>query len=169
MWMFASLLKREKKAFEIAKVNSRCFHSFPDAILVSLRGTPSWHVHVYNFEWYILPNNSSTGYRTALRLWDFVYLLLLYNISISWLNLLNDWWFYFLTCVTCTWLKTKNSKIRLRFIFKARFITNSQEEGGQYMLAFQTNLWAQLWVWRSNQHLCNFSVKLFNLYSSRIF
>ena len=49
-------------------------------------------------------------YRTTLRLWDFVYLLLLYNISIIfWLNLLNDWWFYFLTCVTYTWLKTKNT------------------------------------------------------------
>ena len=38
-------LKREKKAFEIAKVNSRCFQSFPAAILVSLRWTPSWRVH----------------------------------------------------------------------------------------------------------------------------
>ena len=98
-------LKREKKAFEIAKANFRCFHWFPAAILEPLRGTPSWRVHtkLCNFEWYILPNNSSTGYRTALRLQGFVYLLLFYNISISWLNLLND-----LTCMTCTWLKTKN-------------------------------------------------------------
>ena len=104
-------LKREKKAFEIAKVNSRCFLSFPAAILEPLRGTPSWRVHtkLCNFEWYILLNNSSTGYRTALRLWDFVYLLLFYSISISWLNVLKDWWFYFLTCVTCTWLKTNNT------------------------------------------------------------
>ena len=36
---------REKKAFAIAKVNSRCFHSFPAAILEPLRGTPSWRVH----------------------------------------------------------------------------------------------------------------------------
>ena len=33
---------REKKRFERAKVNSRCFHWFPAAIFESLRGAPTW-------------------------------------------------------------------------------------------------------------------------------
>lgn len=105
-------LKRKKQAFEIAKINSCCFHTFPVAILEPFGRTPSWRVacgnaKLFNFERYILLNNWSTGYHTGLRLSGFDYLLLLYNISISWLNLFNDWWFYFLTCVTGTWLKPR--------------------------------------------------------------
>ena len=33
---------REKKCFERAKVNSRCFYWFPAAIFESLRGAPTW-------------------------------------------------------------------------------------------------------------------------------
>ena len=34
--------KREKKRFVRAKVNSRCFHWFPAAMLESLRGASTW-------------------------------------------------------------------------------------------------------------------------------
>ena len=66
------------------------------------------HTKHYNFQWYLLPNNSSSEYRTSPKPWHLVYLLLLYDISISWLNLLNGERFYFFTCViiklTCvTW------------------------------------------------------------------
>ena len=82
-------LKRKKQAFEIAKINSCCFRTFPVAILEPFGRTPSWRVacsnaKLFNFERYILLNNWSTGYHTGLRLSGFDYLLLLYNISISW-------------------------------------------------------------------------------------
>ena len=49
------------------------------------------HVHTkhYNFRWYPLSNNSSSEYCTSPELWHVVYLLLFYDIWISWLNLLN--------------------------------------------------------------------------------
>ena len=60
---YASVFKfnRETKRFERAKVNSRCFHWFPAAMLESLIRAPTWRLHTkhYNFQWYLLPNNSS--------------------------------------------------------------------------------------------------------------
>ena len=52
-------LKRKKQAFEIAKINSCCFHTFPVAILEPFGRTPSWCVacgntKLFNFERYIL-------------------------------------------------------------------------------------------------------------------
>ena len=90
-------LNRENKRFERAKVNSRCFHWFPAAILESLRWALTWRLHTkpYNFQWNLLPNNSSSEYRTSPKLWHVVYLLLFYDISISWLNILNGKRFYF--------------------------------------------------------------------------
>ena len=81
----------ENKRFERAKVNSRRFHWFPVAMLESLRRAPTWCLHIkpYNFKWNLLPNNSSSEYCTIPKLWHVVYLLLFYNISISWLNILN--------------------------------------------------------------------------------
>ena len=35
---------REKKRFDRAKVNSRCSHRFPAAMLESLRGAPKWRL-----------------------------------------------------------------------------------------------------------------------------
>ena len=55
---------REKKNFFLAKVNSRCFFLFPHGV-------------------HILSNNSSTEYRTDLRLGQVSYLLIIYNMSIS--------------------------------------------------------------------------------------
>lgn len=50
-------LNKEKKAFEIANLISRCCHSFPSAIRTKL----------YNFGRYILPKNSRMENRTTLR------------------------------------------------------------------------------------------------------
>ena len=90
-------LNRENKRIEKAKVNSRCFHWFPAAMLESHGRTPTWRLHTkhYNFQWYPLPNNSSLEYHTSPKLWHVVYLLLFYDISISWLNLLNGKRFYY--------------------------------------------------------------------------
>ena len=102
----------ENELFERGKLNSRCFqcfHWFPAAMLESLRRAPTWRLHTkhYNFQWYLLPNNSSSEYSTSPKPWHVVDLLLLYDISISWLNLLHGKRFYFftyviikLTCVT---------------------------------------------------------------------
>ena len=88
---------RENKRFERAKVNSWCFHWFPAAMLESPRRAPTWRLHTkhYNFRWYLLPNNSSSEYRTYPKLWHIVYLLLSYELSISLLSLLNGKRFIF--------------------------------------------------------------------------
>ena len=107
VWKFS----REKKGFEIAKVNSRCFCWFPAAMLVPIgRGTNmASHTKLCNFPWYIFSNNSIRRYRTALWLSHVVYVSLFYNISISWLYLFNGWGFYFFSCVTMCEVKTTYS------------------------------------------------------------
>ena len=110
---YANVFKfnRENGRFERRKLNSRCFHRFPAAMChESLRRALTWRLHTkhYNFQWYLLLNNSSSEYCTSPKPRHVVYLLLLYDISISWLNLLTDKRFYFFTCViiklTCvTW------------------------------------------------------------------
>ena len=108
---YASVFKvnRENERFESGKLNSRCFHWCPAAMLEShgLQHGVSILKH-YNFQWYLLPNNSSSECRTSPKPWHVVYLLLLYDVSISWLKLLYGKRFYFFTCViiklTCvTW------------------------------------------------------------------
>ena len=82
VWKFS----REKKGFEIAKVDSRCFCWFPAAMLVPIRrGTNiASHTKLSNFPWYIFSNNSIMRYRTAPWLSPVVYVSLFYNLSISW-------------------------------------------------------------------------------------
>jgi len=89
MRMFSSLSERAK--IERGKVKSRCFYWCPAAMLESLRRAPTWRLRTkhYNFQWYLLPNNSSSEYRNYPKPWHVVYLLLLYDISVFWLNLLN--------------------------------------------------------------------------------
>ena len=109
---YANVFKfnRENKRFERTKVNSRCFHWFPVAMLESLRRAPTWRFHTkpYNFQWNLLPNNSSSEKRTSPKLWHVVYLLLFYDISISWLNSWNGKRFYCLRD-----LKTTNTSVYL--------------------------------------------------------
>ena len=115
VWKFS----REKKGFEIAKVNSRCFCWFPAAMLVPIRrGTNmASHTKLCNFPWYIFLNNSIRRYRTALWLSHVVYVSLFYNISISWLYLLNGWGFYFFTCVRMCEVKTTYIPYTFRGVF----------------------------------------------------
>ena len=54
------MFTREEQTSLLAKVNSRCFVIFPAAMLV--------HTKLYKFVWNIMSNNSSTEYRTDLRL-----------------------------------------------------------------------------------------------------
>ena len=44
--VYANVFKfnREKKRFDGAKLNSRCFHRLPAAMLESLRGAPKWRL-----------------------------------------------------------------------------------------------------------------------------
>jgi len=69
---YANVFKfnRENERFESGKLNSRCFHWFPAAMLEPLRRAPTWRVHTkhYSFQWYLLPNNSSSEYRTSRNL-----------------------------------------------------------------------------------------------------
>ena len=67
------------------------------------------HIKLCNFPRYRFSNNSIMRYRTALCLSHVVYVSLFYNISISWLYLLNVWGFYSFTCVTMCDVKTTNS------------------------------------------------------------
>ena len=74
---YANVFKfnREKKRSARAKVNSRCFHWFPAAMLESLRRAPTLRLYTkhYNFQWHPLPNNSSSQYRTSPKLCHVVY------------------------------------------------------------------------------------------------
>ena len=85
---------RENKNFERAKVItpdvSTGFRP-PCWIPSDRRRAPTWRFHTKhcNFQWYLLPNNSSSECRTFPKLWHVVYLILFYDILISWLNSLN--------------------------------------------------------------------------------
>ena len=114
---YANVFKfnRENKRFERAKVNSRCFHWFPVAKTWRLHTKPS------NFQWNLLPNNSSWEYRTSPKLWHVVYLLLFYDISISWLTILKGKRFYF----SLVWLRSRGTRERILILFrrqKSRFL-----------------------------------------------
>ena len=51
---YANVFKfnRENEPFERGKLNSRCFHWFPAAMLEPLRRAPTWRLHTkhYNFQ-----------------------------------------------------------------------------------------------------------------------
>ena len=86
---YANVFKfnREKKHFDGAKVNSRCFHWFPVAMFI---------LNTIIFSDILCQtNNLSSEYRTSPERLHVVYLLLFYDIWISWLNLLNGKRFYF--------------------------------------------------------------------------
>ena len=62
-----------------------------------LRWAPTWRLHtkLYKFVWNIMSNNSSTEYRTDLRLGQIPYLFILYSVYFSWIHSLNGFWFLF--------------------------------------------------------------------------
>lgn len=80
------------KAFEIAQFNSKCCHSLLAAMLGFFNSAPTWrrHIKLEHFVWYILLNNSCTGYCTPHRNFDALFTCTLYinNVSFSWLDLL---------------------------------------------------------------------------------
>ena len=82
----------------IEKVNSRSFCWFPAAILVDQNGTPIWclHTKLYKGAWNVSAYNSETVGHKKLRLRQIVYLLVLYNISFSWLLPLHGFQVIFL-------------------------------------------------------------------------
>jgi len=115
---YANVFKfnRENESFERGKLNFRFFHWFPAAMLEPLKRAPTWRLHTKhcNFQRYLLPNNSSSEYRTSPKPWQVFYSLLLYDFSISWPNLSNGKRFHFFTCViiklSCvTWKPRINS------------------------------------------------------------
>ena len=93
------VLEWKERAF-IEKVNSRCFCWFPAAKLVDENCTPIWRLHtkLYKGAWNVSANNSETVGHKDLRLGQIVYVLVFYNISFSWLLLLNSFQFIFLFC-----------------------------------------------------------------------
>ena len=89
--------KRENKPLFWQKWTPDVFFLFPAAIFVSLGRTQNWRLHtkLYKFVWNIMSNNSSTEYRTDLRLGQSPYLFIIYNVSISWLHSVNGFRFLF--------------------------------------------------------------------------
>ena len=78
----------------IEKVNSKCFCCFPAAILVDPNCPPIWllHTKLYKGAWNVSANNSETVGHKDLRFGKTVYILVLYNISFSWLLPLDGFW-----------------------------------------------------------------------------
>ena len=93
------VLEGKERAF-IEKVNSRCFCWFPAALLVHQNSTPIWRLHtkLYKGAWNTWANNSEiVGHNCKdLRLGQIVYILVFYNISFSWLLLLDSFQYNFL-------------------------------------------------------------------------
>ena len=86
-----------KERASIEKVNLRCFCWFPEAILVHQHGTPIWRLYtkLYKGAWNVWANNSETVGHKDLRLGQIVYIFVFYNISFSWLLLLDGFQFIY--------------------------------------------------------------------------
>ena len=108
-WTWAPMLALDwkERAF-VEKVNSRCFCGFPAAVLVYQNFTPIWRLYtkLYKGAWNVSANNSETVGHKDLRLGQIVHILVLYNISCSWLLSLDSFQFIFLCCVYCVTVKT---------------------------------------------------------------
>ena len=79
-------------------MNSRCFCWFPAAILVHQKGAPIWRLHkkLYKGALNVSANNSEAVGNKNLRLGQIVYILVFYNISLSWLLPVDGFQFIFL-------------------------------------------------------------------------
>ena len=108
LWTRMLALEWKERAF-IEKVNSRCFCWFPAAILVHQNGAPIWRLHtkLYKGAWNVSATNSETVGHKDLRFGKIVYILVFYNISLSWLLPLDGFQF-FLCRFYCVTVKTKN-------------------------------------------------------------
>ena len=97
MCTYASSRAKKKRAF-IEKLTSKCFCWFPAAILVHQSGTKIWRLYTkfYKAVWNVSANNSATVRHKDLRLGQIVYIIVFYNISLSWLLPLDGFEFIFL-------------------------------------------------------------------------
>ena len=70
-----SNVHNRKETSILVKVNSRCVFLFPC-------WAPTWRLHtkLYKFVWNVMSNNSSTDYRTDLRLGQSPYLFIVYSV-----------------------------------------------------------------------------------------
>ena len=114
----------------MAKVGSRCLHYFPAAILMYHGCTPTWRFHtgLCKFLRNISTNISSLGKHTGLKLGEVSHLVIFYNMTISYLFLLDGIdlspFFYFVTppchklriaTVSCDVIKFLKSKVKSKF------------------------------------------------------
>ena len=128
------VLEWKERAF-IEKVNSRCFCWFPAAILVHQNGTPIWRLHtkLYKGAWNVSANNSETVGHIDLRLGQIVYILLLYNISFSWLLPLGRFPIYFF--VAWQWKRS------ISLVFSIRTVTYGSSFFFHRFIAQARNRW----------------------------
>ena len=82
-----------------------------------------FHTNHYKFVWNIISNNSSTEYRTDLRLGQSPYLFMVYNVSISWLHSV-EWVFdFYFDGMT---VKTSNKWMIIAVIYKTKRVVNNK-------------------------------------------
>ena len=120
------VLKWKERAF-IEKVNSRCFCWFPAAILVHQSGTPIWHLHtkLYKGAWNVSANNWETvGHKE--RLGQIAYILVFYNISFSWLLLLDL--FQFIILVASQLLSVCRISLTISFLIGRKRTVNIRNQ-----------------------------------------
>ena len=96
MRTYASCRVTRKSFYRKSELQMFCW--FLAAILVDQNGTPIWHLHtkLYKGAWNISANNSESVGHKDLRLKQIVNVLVFYNISFSWLLLLDGFQFIFL-------------------------------------------------------------------------
>ena len=85
-----SKIQEGKQTSFLAKVNSRCFFLFAAAILVPLRGTPTWRLHIklYKFVWNIFCQ--ITRVRNTAQIWHLDrFLIYLSSITCQFLDFIH--------------------------------------------------------------------------------
>ena len=95
MCTYASSQVKRKSFYRNSELQIFCW--FPAAILVHQNGAPIWRLHtkLYKGAWNVSANNSKTVGHKDLRLGKFVWILVFYNISFSWLLPLDGFQFIF--------------------------------------------------------------------------
>ena len=122
MFICAYASSRGKRKSFSRKVNFRCFCWFPGAILVHQNGAPIWRLHVklYKDAWNVSANHSQTVGHKDLRLGQLVYILVVYNISFSWLLPLDG--FQFIFFVAWHWKRSISRYFFIYLYFSNNFI-----------------------------------------------
>ena len=89
--------KRRVHALIVGKLENRCFCWYPAAILVFLKGTPTWRFHtkLYKFRLTVFPNISHLKYFTDLILGKGFCIFIFFHFPDSSPSVLNGLHFYF--------------------------------------------------------------------------